>query len=58
MTPEEFKNKAQEIYDRHDGCAMERGHIEIDDLMIECLEMLGYKEGCDILFSMDDIWYC
>ena len=58
MTPEEFKNKAREIYNRHNGSAWDNGHVEIDNLMIECLESLGYKEGCDILFSMDDIWYC
>ena len=29
----------------------------MDCLIRECLESLGYKEGTDILFSMDAIWY-
>lgn len=57
MTPEEFAKKAQEIYDKNEGYAGEEGHIDIDRLMIECLESLGYKEGCDTLFSMTNIWY-
>lgn len=57
MTPEEFKEKAQEIYDEYKGYAEEGGHIAMDDLMYDCLESLGYKEGLDILFSMKYIWY-
>lgn len=57
MTPDEFAKKAQEIYDKNEGYAGEEGHIDIDRLMIECLESLGYKEGCDTLFSMTNIWY-
>lgn len=57
MTPEEFKQKAQEIYDKYKGVAGEEGHIDMDDLMTECLESLGYKEGIDILYSMNSIWY-
>lgn len=57
MTPEEFTKKAKEIYNKYKGYAGEEGHIDIDDLMIECLESLGYKDGCDILLSMSDIWY-
>lgn len=55
MTPEEFAKKAQEIYNKHKGYAGEEGHIDIDDLMTECLESLGYKDGCDILWSMSSI---
>lgn len=51
MTPEEFTKKAQEIYDKYEGYAEEDGHIDIDRLMVECLESLGYKDGCDILFE-------
>ena len=57
MTPEEFKNKAQELYDKHKGFAGEDGHIDVDALLTECLISLGYKEGTDILWSMQDFWY-
>ena len=57
MTPEEFKAKAQEIYDRNKGYAGEGGHIEVDDLLTECLNSLGYKDGTDILWSMRAFWY-
>lgn len=57
MTPEEFAKKAQELYNKYEGYAGEEGHIDIDRLIIECLESLGYKEGCDTLFSMTNIWY-
>ena len=57
MTPEEFKKKAQEIYDKYRGEAGEDGHYDMDVLMAECLESLGYKEGIDILWSMTCIWY-
>ena len=57
MTPEEFKNKAQELYDKHKGFAGEDGHMDVDALLTECLISLGYKEGTDILWSMKDFWY-
>jgi hypothetical protein len=57
MTPEEFAKRAQKIYDENEGFAGESGHIDMDRLMVECLESLGYEEGCDILFSMTSIWY-
>lgn len=57
MTPEEFKQKAQKIYDVQNGHAGEDGHIERDYLMAECLRSLGYSEGVDILFSMHHVWY-
>ena len=57
MTPEEFKNKAQELYDKHKGFAGEEGHMNVDALLTECLISLGYKEGTDILWSMQDFWY-
>ena len=57
MTPEEFKNKAQEIYDKHKGFAGEEGHMDVDALLTECLISLGYKEGTDILWSMQNFWY-
>lgn len=55
MTPEEFAKKAQEIYDENEGYAGENGHIDINALMTKCLESLGYKDGCDILWSMSGI---
>ena len=58
MTPKEFKEKAQEIFDKHEGWAGDDGHQNIDRLMQERLRSLGYGEGIDILFSMDSIWYC
>ena len=57
MTPEEFKNKAQELYDKHKGFAGEEGHMDVDALLTECLISLGYKEGTDILWSMQYFWY-
>ena len=57
MTPEEFKIKAQKIYDNYNGYAGEEGHYEMDVLMMECLESLGYSDGVNILWSMKDIWY-
>lgn len=57
MTPEEFKAKAQELYDEHEGYTGEDGHMDVDALLTECLVSLGYKEGTDILWSMRDFWY-
>lgn len=57
MTPEEFKNKAQELYNEHEGYAGDGGHRDVDALLTECLISLGYKEGTDILWSMRDFWY-
>lgn len=57
MTPEEFKNKAQELYNKHEGYAGEDGHMDVDALLTECLISLGYKEGTDILWSMRCFWY-
>lgn len=57
MTPEEFKNKAQELYDKYRGFAGEEGHSDVDDLLTECLNSLGYEEGTKILWSMRGFWY-
>lgn len=57
MTPEEFKKRAQEIYDKYEGEAGEEGHCDIDDLLTECLKSLGYEEGLKIVWSMESIWY-
>lgn len=57
MSIEEFTERAKQIYDIYEGRAGESGHIDRDHLMVECLTSLGYKEGIDILLSMEDIWY-
>ena len=57
MTPAEFKVKAQELYDKHKGWDGEEGHMDVDDLLTECLNSLGYQEGTDILWSMSGFWY-
>jgi hypothetical protein len=57
MTPEMFRYKAQELYDRNEGYAGEEGHMEVDALMSNCLRQLGYEEGLEILWSMTDFWY-
>lgn len=57
ITKEEFKDRAKKIYDRNNGYAGETGHMEIDNLMEECLRSLGYEEGLNIIYSMSGIWY-
>ena len=57
MTVEEFKKRAQEIYDENEGYAGEDGHIQVDRLMEECLRSLGYGEGIDIMNKMSNFWY-
>lgn len=57
MTAQEFKERAQEIYDNCKGSAGEEGHIDMDILMEEALISLGFQEGVEILRSMKDIWY-
>ena len=42
MTPKDFKEKAQKIFDKNEGYAGESGHMEIDNLMQECLKNLVY----------------
>lgn len=57
MTSEEFKKRAQAIYDSNDGDVGEEGHIVMDDLLIECLNSSGYPEGINTLLAMSHIWY-
>ena len=57
MTAEEFKKRAQEIYDENEGYAGEDGHIQVDLLMEECLRSLRYGEGIDIMNKMSNFWY-
>ena len=54
MTPEEFRDKMQEIFgDRYDT---EDAHLEADDLMCKVLTDLGYGEGVEI-FTKAEKWY-
>lgn len=57
MTKEEFKERAQKIFDENKGFAGEDGHIQVDSLMEECLRSLGYGEGIDIMNEMSGFWY-
>ena len=57
MTGEEVKKRAQEIYDENEGYAGEDGHIQVDQLMEECLRSLGYGDGIDIMSKMSNFWY-
>lgn len=57
MTKEEFKEKAQKLYEKNSGYAGERGHMEVDELMEECLRSLGYDEGINILYRMSGFYY-
>lgn len=57
MTPEQFKQKAQELYDKHHGHARAQGHVDMDSLLRECLWKLGYEDGLKILDKMKEVWY-
>lgn len=53
MTPEDFKERMEEIAKSGGG---EEPHIEADQLIIELLSQIGYKEGAEI-FSKMTKWY-
>ena len=53
MTPEEFKEKMKNIWDKYDE---EDGHDLADRLMCDVLRQLGYGEGVEI-FEEADKWY-
>lgn len=53
MTPEEFKNEMQKLDENGDT---EVSHSNMDDLMCDLLESLGYKEGIKI-FKASEKWY-
>ena len=57
MSPEEFYQEAKKLYDKHKGSAGEFGHMEIDELMENCLRSLGYDKGMNVLSSMTDVQY-
>jgi len=54
MSPEEFKDKMQAIFDLREDA--ETQHINMDDLLCETLIELGYREGIKI-FNNARKWY-
>lgn len=55
MTPDEFKDKMQQIVDDC-GWDCEGAHSAMDDLMCDLLRTMGYYDGVDI-FNYQDKWY-
>lgn len=53
MTKEEFSDRMKALSKYNDK---ETRHIEMDNLMIQVLYNLGYKEGCDIFIDTEK-WY-
>ena len=58
MTPKDFKEKMAFIASRtiEDGYDQEDRHRAADYLMMQVLEELGYREGCDVFDKMPK-WY-
>ena len=54
MSPEEFKIKAQELYDKYKGEAGEDGHIDIDDLEWSYLEGDGDFRSAEVTALRDE----
>ena len=54
MTPQEFANKMQEIFENNYD--PEGNHCNADDLLCAVLIALGYGEGIGI-FKKADKWY-
>lgn len=59
ITPDEFEQLAQELYDKMSGYAGELGYMEMDDLISNTLCSIdpSYQKGLDILYKMNGIWY-
>ena len=55
ITPGEFKDIMQGIKDDME-CDRELMHIEMDDLLCEVLNDLGYSEGVKI-YKNTDMWH-
>lgn len=53
MTKEEFEDRMKVLSNINDK---EIRHIEMDNLMIQVLYSLGYKEGCNIIMNTEK-WY-
>ena len=59
MTPEEFKQRMQEIAEKNEtqwGPDTEAKHGWADALLCEALRELGYGEGVDVFEKMEK-WY-
>lgn len=55
MTPDEFYRELQKIWLKC-GNDYESSHSEMDDLMCDLLESLGYKDGIEF-FKKSHRWY-
>jgi hypothetical protein len=56
MTPQEFADKMRALSVRSQSGALNRTHLEADELMCEILREWGFNEGVDIFEEMDK-WY-
>ena len=60
MSPEEFRQKMSDIYDKHhvrkNFPETEMCHIEMDELLCEALRELGYGAGVSI-YENTGKWY-
>jgi len=56
ITPEEFAEKMQMLKDNKNYRYDQFKHIDADNLLVECLDSLGYGIGCGIYESLDK-WY-
>ena len=52
MSPEDFKNKMQEIV-KMENKDFEEAHIKADKLMSDLLSSLGYTDGIKIYLDLD-----
>ena len=55
MTPNEFLTELQKIYLNY-GSDLEGSHLEMDGLMCNILDSLGYTEGVEF-FNICNKWY-
>lgn len=55
MTPEEFKQKMIKLHEKHKDDE-ELAHMNMDALLCEVLESLGYAEGVAI-YNSEPKWY-
>ena len=61
ITPEEFERRMQDAYDKYSDPEfriydIEEVHSEMDDILMETLESLGYEDGITI-FRKTPKWY-
>lgn len=55
LTPEEFARLMEAKSNNRDGG--EDAHVQMDKLMCDQLEALGYKAGVDVFKDTRNIWY-